>query len=331
MSGGSVVLAEPRGFCAGVRRAIGIVERALDLHGAPVYVRKEIVHNQHIVSELEKRGAVFVDSEEEVPHGAVCVFSAHGVSPGVRSSAAGRGLDVIDATCPLVSKVHQEAVRFTRDGRTVLLVGHEGHEEVEGVLGEAPDRIVVIETEDDVRRLGLPDDAPVAVLTQTTLSFDETERVVAALRARFTDLVTPGDDICYASQNRQSAVKDLARANDLVLIVGSRNSSNSLRMVEVARDHGAAARLVPDAGHLDAAWLEGVSSVGVSAGASAPEVLVDGLVARLAELGFGEVAVERGAAEDVVFSLPGRLADPVTGRVPRTPLAGEPAPAPGGV
>ncbi|MFJ8884116.1 4-hydroxy-3-methylbut-2-enyl diphosphate reductase [Streptomyces sp. NPDC102402] len=330
MSAGNVVLAQPRGFCAGVRRAIGIVERALDLHGAPVYVRKEIVHNHHIVSELQKRGAVFVDSEEEVPQGAVCVFSAHGVAPGVRSAAAGRRLDVIDATCPLVAKVHQEAVRFARDGRTVLLVGHEGHEEVEGILGEAPDRIVVIGTEDDVRRLGLPDDTPVAVLTQTTLSFDETRRVVDALRARFTDLIAPGDDICYASQNRQNAVKDLALANDLVLIVGSPNSSNSLRMVEVARDHGAAARLVPDETHLDPAWLKDVSAVGVSAGASAPEILVDGLLARLAGLGFGRVELQRGIAEDVVFTMPGRLADPVTGRVPRTPLAGEVSPEPGG-
>jgi len=249
----------------------------------------------------------------------------------VRSAAAGRQLEVIDATCPLVSKVHQEAVRFARDGRTILLVGHEGHEEIEGVLGEAPDRIVVIETEDDVRRLGLPDETPVAVLTQTTLSFDETERVVEALRARFTDLITPGDDICYASQNRQNAVKDLARDNDLVLIVGSHNSSNSLRMVEVARDHGAAAHLVPDEQHLEAAWLKDVSSVGISAGASAPEILVDGLVARLAELGFDQVELQRGIAEDVVFSMPGRLADPVTGRVPQTPLAGEVSPAPGGV
>ena len=331
MREGNVVLAQPRGFCAGVRRAIGIVERALDLHGAPVYVRKEIVHNHYIVSELQKRGAVFVDSEEEVPQGAVCVFSAHGVSPGVRSAAAGRQLEVIDATCPLVSKVHQEAVRFARDGRTILLVGHEGHEEVEGVLGEAPDRIAVIETEDDVRRLGLPDDTPVAVLTQTTLSFDETERVVEALRARFTDLITPGVDICYASQNRQNAVKDLARDNDLVLIIGSHNSSNSLRMVEVARDHGATAHLVPDEQHLEAAWLKDVSSIGISAGASAPETLVDGLVARLAELGFDQVELQRGIAEDVVFSMPGRLADPVTGRVPQTPLAGEVSPAPGGV
>ncbi|MGW4891921.1 4-hydroxy-3-methylbut-2-enyl diphosphate reductase [Kitasatospora sp. NPDC004240] len=323
-SGGRVVLAQPRGFCAGVRRAIGIVERALDLHGAPVYVRKEIVHNHYIVSELEKRGAVFVDSEEEVPEGSLCVFSAHGVSPAVRARADGRELEVIDATCPLVAKVHQEATRFVRDGRIILLVGHAGHEEVEGVLGEAPDRTLVIETVEDVRRLDLADDTPVAYLTQTTLSFDETARVVDALRLRFTDLVGPhDDDICYASQNRQNAVKELAAQNDLVLVVGSPNSSNSLRMVEVAREHGAAAHLVPDATHLDERWLDGVSAIGVSSGASAPEILVHRLVDRLAALGHDRVEVQHGAAEDVVFSIPGRLADPVTGRVPRTPLADE--------
>ncbi|MFG3041577.1 4-hydroxy-3-methylbut-2-enyl diphosphate reductase [Streptomyces sp. NPDC048330] len=319
-----VVLAQPRGFCAGVRRAIGIVERALDLHGAPVYVRKEIVHNHHVVAELEKRGARFVDSEEEVPEGAVCVFSAHGVSPAVRSGAAERSLEVIDATCPLVSKVHQAAVRYARDGRTILLVGHAEHEEVEGVRGEAPERTIVVENEDDVAALDLPDDAPVAYLTQTTLSFDETRRVVDALRARFTDLAGPADgDICYASQNRQNAVKSLARGNDLVLVVGSRNSSNSIRMVEVAREHGSAAYLVPDAGHLDESWLAGASSIGVSSGASAPEILVRGLVDRLAELGWHDVELDDGVAEDVVFSMPARLADPVTGRVPRTPLADE--------
>ncbi|MFF2046089.1 4-hydroxy-3-methylbut-2-enyl diphosphate reductase [Kitasatospora sp. NPDC058170] len=321
---GRVVLAQPRGFCAGVRRAIGIVERALDLHGAPVYVRKEIVHNHYIVSELEKRGAVFVDSEDEVPEGAICVFSAHGVSPAVRTGAARRSLEVIDATCPLVAKVHQEALRFVRDGRIILLVGHAGHEEVEGVLGEAPERTLVVETTEDVRRLDLADDTPVAYLTQTTLSFDETARVVEALHDRFTDLVGPhDDDICYASQNRQTAVKELADGQDLVLVVGSHNSSNSLRMVEVARERGCAAHLVPDLTHLDERWLEGVSTVGVSSGASAPEILVRELVDRLADLGYGGVEVQQGAVEDVVFSIPGRLADPVTGRVPRTPLADE--------
>ncbi|MEU9000168.1 4-hydroxy-3-methylbut-2-enyl diphosphate reductase [Streptomyces caniferus] len=319
-----IVLAEPRGFCAGVRRAIGIVERALDLHGAPVYVRKEIVHNHYIVGELEKRGAVFVDSEEEVPEGAVCVFSAHGVSPAVRDAADDRRLEVIDATCPLVAKVHQEAVRFARDGRTILLVGHEHHEEVEGVQGEAPERTIVVETEEDVARLDLPDDTPVACLTQTTLSFDETAKVVAALHRRFDDITGPhGDDICYASQNRQNAVKSLARAHDLVLVVGSLNSSNSLRMVEVARDHGCAAHLVPDASHLDERWLESVTTIGISSGASAPEILVRGLVDRLASLGYPDVQVDTGATEDVVFAMPARLADPVTGRIPRTPLADE--------
>ncbi|WP_399930983.1 4-hydroxy-3-methylbut-2-enyl diphosphate reductase [Streptomyces kanamyceticus] len=318
------VLAEPRGFCAGVRRAIGIVERALELHGAPVYVRKEIVHNHYIVSELEKRGARFVDSEAEVPEGAVCVFSAHGVSPAVRAASDDRRLEVIDATCPLVAKVHQEALRYAREGRTVLLVGHAGHEEIEGVRGEAPDRTVVIETVEDAERCALPDDTPVACLTQTTLSFDETARIVEALHRRFTDIVSPGsDDICYASQNRQNAVKELAAGCDLVLVVGSRNSSNSLRMVEVAREHGCAAHLVPDVGHLDERWLRGVRSVGVSSGASAPEILVRELVTRLAELGHDDVQVRRGAHEDVVFSMPGRLTDPVTGRIPRTPLADE--------
>ncbi|MFF7971539.1 4-hydroxy-3-methylbut-2-enyl diphosphate reductase [Streptomyces sp. NPDC007905] len=321
---GKVVLAQPRGFCAGVRRAIGIVERALDLHGAPVYVRKEIVHNHYIVSELEKRGAVFVDSEEDVPHGAVCVFSAHGVSPAVRAGADRRHLEVIDATCPLVAKVHQEALRFARDRRTILLVGHAGHEEVDGVLGEAPERTVVVETVADVLRLDLPDDTPVAFLTQTTLSFDETAKVVEALRARFSDIVAPGgDDICYASQNRQNAVKDLARRHDLVLVVGSANSSNSLRMVEVAREHGCRAHLVPDRDHLSQAWLDGVSSIGVSAGASAPEILVGGLLGRLAELGYTNVELQQAVPEDVVFAMPARLADPVTGRIPRTPLADE--------
>ena len=256
---GVVVLAEPRGFCAGVRRAIGVVERALDRHGPPVYVRKEIVHNAHVVSVLRRRGAVFVDSEEEVPPGSVCVFSAHGVSPAVRTTAAGRELRVIDATCPLVSKVHQEARRFARAGRTLLLIGHADHEEVEGTRGEAPERTIVVESEAAAERLDLPVDTPLAYLTQTTLSVDETAGVVAVLRRRFPDLVGPGtDDICYASQNRQDAVKELARRTDLVLVVGSPNSSNSVRMVEVAELAGTPARLVPDATHLVPEWFAGV-------------------------------------------------------------------------
>jgi 4-hydroxy-3-methylbut-2-enyl diphosphate reductase len=306
---GKVILAEPRGFCAGVRRAIAVVERALELYGPPVYVRKEIVHNHHVVRLLEQRGARFVDSEQAVPAGAVCVFSAHGVSPAVREAAAARGLRVIDATCPLVSKVHQEARRFARDGRTILLVGHADHEEVEGTEGEAPDRTVIVESVADARRLDLPRDTPVAYLTQTTLSLDETAGIVEVLRGRFDDLVGPGgDDICYASQNRQNAVKALARRSDLVLIAGSRNSSNSVRMVEVARGMGVPAHLVPDAA-LDEGWLTGVRVIGVSAGASAPEILVTGLLDRLAAAGYEDLEIESTAEETVVFSLPSAIAD----------------------
>lgn len=304
-----IVLAEPRGFCAGVRRAIAIVEAALDIHGPPVYVRKEIVHNHYVVRLLEKRGARFVDSEQEVPEGAVCVFSAHGVAPAVRQSSADRSLQVIDATCPLVSKVHQEAKRFARDGRTILLIGHTDHEEVEGTYGEAPDRTLIVESVEDVAKLDLPRDAPVSFLTQTTLSLDDTAGIIEALRDRFDDLRGPADgDICYASQNRQNAVKAVAARSDLVLVVGSVNSSNSIRMVEVARDAGVAAHLVPDVGELDERWLDGVATVGVSAGASAPEILIEQLVDRLAELGYDEVEIETTATENVVFAVPAGLA-----------------------
>ncbi|MFC5753282.1 4-hydroxy-3-methylbut-2-enyl diphosphate reductase [Actinomadura rugatobispora] len=303
-----VVLAEPRGFCAGVRRAIRMVERALEIHGPPVYVRKEIVHNRHVIGELERRGAVFTDTEDLVPEGAVCVFSAHGVSPAVRDNAARRGLRVLDATCPLVSKVHQEARRFDRDGRTILLIGHSGHEEVEGTQGEAPDRTIVVESPEDARALDLDADADVAYLTQTTLSIDDTAEIVGTLRERFARLRGPGsDDICYASQNRQTAVKALAARTGLVLVVGSPNSSNSLRMVEVARAAGTPGHLVPSAADLDGAWLDGVEAVGVSAGASTPEILVDELVDRLAGLGYTGLEIERTATEDVVFALPGGL------------------------
>ncbi|GAA3947264.1 4-hydroxy-3-methylbut-2-enyl diphosphate reductase [Actinomadura viridis] len=304
-----VVLAEPRGFCAGVRRAIAIVERALEVYGPPVYVRKEIVHNHYVVRGLESRGARFVDSEAEVPEGAVCVFSAHGVAPAVHRASADRGLEVIDATCPLVAKVHQEARRFARDERTILLIGHRDHEEVEGTYGEAPDRTVIVETVEDVAALDLPRDAPVALLSQTTLSLDDTAGIVDALRDRFDDLrEPPGGDICYASQNRQNAVKALAGRSDLVLVVGSVNSSNSIRMVEVARDAGVRAHLVPDVGELEEGWLEGVASVGVSAGASAPEILVDQLLDRLAALGYDRVEFETTATENVVFNVPAGLA-----------------------
>jgi len=303
-----VILAEPRGFCAGVRRAIAMVERALDLYGAPVYVRKEIVHNRYVVDSLAERGAVFVDSEEEVPPGSVCLFSAHGVSPAVRDNAAGRELRVIDATCPLVSKVHQQARRDVRDGRLLLLIGHNGHEETEGTRGESPDRTLVVESVEDVARLDLPDDTPVAYLTQTTLSVDDTADIVVALRERFTDLSgPPSSTICYASQNRQTGIKSMALRSDLVLVVGSENSSNSLRMVDVAVQAGVRAHLVPEVSRLDEAWLEDVATVGVSSGASVPDVLVQQVLERLADAGFTDVEIESTAEEDVVFAMPSAL------------------------
>lgn len=302
---GKVILAEPRGFCAGVRRAIAVVERALDLYGPPVYVRKQIVHNHHVVRLLERRGARFVDSEDAVPEGAMCVFSAHGVAPSVRGAAADRNLRVVDATCPLVAKVHQEARRFARNGRTILLIGHADHEEVEGTRGEAPDNTVVVESVADAERLDLARDTPVAYLTQTTLSLDETADIVKTLNERFDDVAGPADDdICYASQNRQNAIKALARRSDLVLVVGSRNSSNSIRMVEVAQGEGVTAHLVPDPAALDRGWLAGVRVIGVSAGASAPEDLVEDLLNRLAAVGYGDLEIETTAEETVVFSLP---------------------------
>jgi len=306
--GKQVLLVEPRSLCAGVRRAIAIIDLALEQHGAPIYVRKEIVHNHYVVAEFQRRGVVFVDSEQDVPEGALCVFSAHGVSPQVRRNAEERSLDVLDATCPLVAKVHQEARRFARDGRTLLLIGHADHEEVEGTYGHAPDQTIIIDTVADAEALDLPSDAPVAYLTQTTLSVDETKDVIAVLRRRFTDLRGPAtDDICYASQNRQDGIRAVADRCELVLVVGSTNSSNSIRMVEVARRLGVKAELVPDVTHFDPAWLAGVRTVGVSAGASAPEILVDQLIDRLAELGYADTAVARVAIEDIVFSPPARL------------------------
>jgi len=307
-----VILAAPRGYCAGVDRAVQIVERALETCGAPVYVRKEIVHNRFVVSELEQRGAVFVESEEEIPAGAVCVFSAHGVSPQVRASAAERNLQVIDATCPLVTKVHLEAKKFARRGRKIVLVGHEGHEEIEGTAGEAPDSTYVIEDINQIESLPFDHDEPVSYLTQTTLSVDDTRGVVEALRDRFTDIAGPhSNDICYATQNRQVAVKALAPEADLVLIVGAVNSSNSNRMVEVAIKAGTPAHLVPDESYLRGEWLEGVNTVGVSSGASAPEVLVERLLTRLAEHGYDKVETKEVTSEDVTFSLPPWLRDQV--------------------
>lgn len=303
-----VLLAEPRGACAGVHRAIETVERALEIHGAPVYVRKQIVHNEHVVRELEEKGVRFVDSEEEVPAGAVCIFSAHGVSPQVRGNARRRDLKVVDATCPLVAKVHQEAIRFARDKDTLILIGHADHEEIEGTYGEVPDRTVVVENVEEARLLDLPAGTSAAYLTQTTLSVDDTAEIIAVLHERFPGLTGPGSaDICYASQNRQNAVKAIAGRSDLVLIVGSANSSNSLRMVEVAQAAGTKARLLPGPDVLDRTWLEGVATVGLSAGASVPEALVDRVLQRLAELGFGDVETEVTATENVVFKLPAEL------------------------
>ena len=300
-----VILAAPRGYCAGVDRAVQMVERTLDSLGAPVYVRKEIVHNRHVVSELEKRGAIFVDTEEDIPEGSVCIFSAHGVSPAVRRNAERRNLRVIDATCPLVTKVHLEAKRFARSGRKIVLVGHEGHEEIEGTSGEAPQATHVIESVDQIDELGLDPSEPVSYLTQTTLSVDDTLAVVEALRDRFDDIEGPrSDDICYATQNRQVAVKAIAPESDVVLIVGAINSSNSNRMVEVAKTAGTPAHLVPDESYLDPSWLEGAQVVGVSSGASAPEVLVERLLSKLAELGYAKVETREVTTEDITFSLP---------------------------
>ncbi len=304
-----VLLAAPRGYCAGVDRAVVTVEEALDLYGAPVYVRKQIVHNKHVVSDLEKRGAIFVEELDEVPTGATVVFSAHGVSPAVHRQAAERELKTIDATCPLVTKVHREAVRFAREGYTILLIGHAGHEEVEGTAGEAPDQTVLVEHPDDVDNLDFAPDAKLAWLSQTTLSVDETMETVRRLRAKFPQLEDPpSDDICYATQNRQVAVKKIAPESDLVIVVGSRNSSNSVRLVEVALEHGARASYrVDDAGEIDEAWLDGVRSVGVTSGASVPEILVRDVIAWLGERGYGDVDEIVTAEEDLLFSLPKEL------------------------
>ncbi|MSR74214.1 MAG: 4-hydroxy-3-methylbut-2-enyl diphosphate reductase [Planctomycetes bacterium] len=305
MSHLKVTLAAPRGFCAGVERAIEIVERALQRYGPPVYVRKEIVHNPHVVEDLRRRGAVFVEDLNEVPAGAVTIFSAHGVSPAVRSDAEARHLRVIDATCPLVTKVHTEAVRFAADGSTILLIGHEGHEEVEGTMGEAPQRMRLVTSVADVAMLDIEAGADVAVLTQTTLSVDDTREIIDAIQRRFPQARTPRkDDICYATQNRQAAVKTLAAEADLVLVIGAENSSNSQRLKEVALARGARAHLVSDASRLDPAWFVGVRHVVVTAGASAPEHLVQGLLAKLQEFGAGVATEYVEVEEDVKFPLP---------------------------
>jgi 4-hydroxy-3-methylbut-2-enyl diphosphate reductase len=306
---GRVLLADPRGYCAGVDRAVVAVEKALELHGAPVYVRKQIVHNKHVVATLERRGAVFVDETDEVPEGAVVVFSAHGVSPAVHEEAARRRLHTIDATCPLVSKVHSEAKRFAKDDYDILLIGHRGHEEVEGTAGEAPDRIQLVDSADDVASVQVRDPERVVWLSQTTLSVDETLSTVDRLRERFPALSSPpSDDICYATQNRQQAVKQMAADCDLVIVVGSTNSSNSVRLVEVALEAGARdAHLVDFAEEIDPTWLDGVATVGVTSGASVPEVLVSGVLDWLAERGYADVETVKAAEERLVFALPQEL------------------------
>jgi 4-hydroxy-3-methylbut-2-enyl diphosphate reductase len=300
-----LLLAAPRGYCAGVDRAVQTVERALDLYGAPVYVRKEIVHNKHVVEELRARGAVFVESENEVPEGATVVFSAHGVAPSVHSNARERSLQTIDATCPLVTKVHVEAKKFAADGYTIVLVGHAGHEEVEGTMGEAPDEIVLIESVEDVDTLEVADPNKVAYISQTTLSVDETRAIINRLRERFPAIVGPRtDDICYATTNRQAAVKQLARECDLVLVIGSRNSSNSNRLVEVAREYGAVSHLIDNEGQVREQWLDGMRVVGITSGASAPEGLVQRLVEFFRARGTTDVRELEVVREDVRFMLP---------------------------
>ncbi|WP_238009485.1 4-hydroxy-3-methylbut-2-enyl diphosphate reductase [Dactylosporangium sp. AC04546] len=300
-----VVLAAPRSFCAGVERAILVVERALELHGPPVYVRKQIVHNTHVVADLSARGAVFVDDVDDVPEGAVTVFSAHGVSPAVRSAATARQLSAIDATCPLVTKVHAEARRFAEHGDTILLIGHAGHEETDGVLGEAPDRIRLVQDVGDAEQVRVDDPRRVSYLVQTTLAVDDVADIVAVLRDRFPDLAAPpSDDICYATTNRQRAVSEVAAACDAMIVVGSANSSNSRRLVEVAERAGTPAYLVDGAAGIDLRWLAGVHTVGVSAGASAPPVLVDEVVGAMSGLGARAAHEHTAVNEDVQFMLP---------------------------
>jgi 4-hydroxy-3-methylbut-2-enyl diphosphate reductase len=310
----TVLLAAPRSFCAGVERAIAIVEQLLDQRGGPIYVRKQIVHNLHVVADLQARGAVFVDELDAVPNGATVVFSAHGVSPAVRTEAADRGLEVIDATCPLVTKVHVEARRFATRGDTVILIGHAGHEEIEGTLGEAPDRTILVQSAEEVAELAVADPARVSYLTQTTLAVDDTVEIIKALRARFPALRGPGsDDICYATTNRQDALTAIAAESDLVLVVGSANSSNSVRLVELARRHGTPSYLIDDAGDIRPEWLDGVGVVGLTAGASAPPRLVDAVITALEQLsqiagsagGDRITVVERETTRETVhFTLP---------------------------
>jgi 4-hydroxy-3-methylbut-2-enyl diphosphate reductase len=308
-------LAAPRGYCAGVDRAVETVERALDMHGPPVYVRKEIVHNKHVVEQLSERGAIFVEEETEVPEGELVVFSAHGVSPAVHQNAEARQLRTIDATCPLVTKVHVSARKFADQGYTIIMIGHAGHEEVEGTMGEAPESITLVETIDDADSVDVPDPDHVAFITQTTLSVDETAEIIERLRERFPKIVSSkSEDICYATTNRQIAVKELAAQCDLVLVIGSTNSSNSNRLVEVARDHGAASHLIDNASQVREEWLEGIETVGITSGASAPEELVSELVEFFRERGTDDIAELKTVDESVRFMLPKKIRSDLAAR-----------------
>jgi 4-hydroxy-3-methylbut-2-enyl diphosphate reductase len=305
----NVVLAQPRGFCAGVVRAIDIVERALKKYGPPVYVRHEIVHNKYVVESLKAKGARFVESVSEIPDGAVSIFSAHGVSKEVEREAEDRDLPVIDATCPLVTKVHNQGKRYVGQGRTVILIGHAGHPEVEGTMGQIPGPVVLVQTVAEVDKLDLPTDAPVAYVTQTTLSVDDTREIIAALAKRFSDIQGPDTrDICYATQNRQSAVRDLCKIANLLLVVGATNSSNSNRLREIGEESGIPSYLIADGSELDPAWLDGVETVGITAGASAPEVLVNDVISALKRLRIVDVATLPGREENITFRLPAEVA-----------------------
>ena len=311
-----VILAQPRGFCAGVVRAIYFVERALQLYGEPVYVRHEIVHNRHVVEGLKAKGARFVEELDEVPDGAVTVFSAHGVARSVEADARARGLPVLDATCPLVAKVHNQANRYVARGRSIILIGHAGHPEVEGTMGQVDGPVALVSSVADVASLDLPSNAPLAYVTQTTLSVDDTRAVIAALTRRFTDIIGPDtSDICYATQHRQSAVRELCKVVDVLLVVGARNSSNSSRLCEIGTEEGLPSYLIADGGELDATWLSGAQSIGLTAGASAPEELVLGVIAALRRIGEVEVVQMEGIREDVEFRLPPELRTPAEASV----------------
>jgi 4-hydroxy-3-methylbut-2-enyl diphosphate reductase len=311
-----VVLAQPRGFCAGVVRAIDIVERALEKYGSPVYVRHEIVHNRHVVEKLKGKGAIFVEELDEVPQGARTVFSAHGVPLSVVEQAKTRGLPVLDATCPLVSKVHMQGKRYASRGRTLILIGHAGHPEVEGTMGQVGAPVHLVSTEADVDQLDIPRDTPMAYVTQTTLSVDDTKGVIAALKRRFSDITGPDtSDICYATQHRQSAVRDLCKVSDVILVVGAANSSNSNRLREIGVEEGLPSYLIADGDELDPKWVEGVATVGLTAGASAPEELIQSVIDALRRLGDVEVSTMDGIVENIEFRLPGELRTPVVAGV----------------